>query len=180
MAFDYKKEYREFYMPPSKPGIITVPSMNYIAVRGQGDPNAEEGEYKQSIGLLYGIAFTQNDYTKLIDYDKIKFNLQLRTRQEEDFICVYSDGRSKKLGRFMIEQKIPAEYRDRVLVVADGNEIVWIVGFRMSERYKAQDTTINTAMISVGNGSGGDDGEDIRINQPEGGGDKNSRDSRAD
>ena len=43
---------------PSKPGIITVPSMNYIAVRGQGDPNAEEGEYKQSIGLLYGIAFT--------------------------------------------------------------------------------------------------------------------------
>lgn len=51
MAFDYKKEYREFYMPPSKPGIITVPSMNYIAVRGQGDPNAEEGEYKQSIGL---------------------------------------------------------------------------------------------------------------------------------
>lgn len=93
---------------------------------------------------------------------------------------MYSDGRSKKLGRFMIEQKIPAEYRDRVLVVADGNEIVWIVGFRMSERYKAQDTTINTAMISVGNGSGGDDGEDIRINQPEGGGDKNSRDSRAD
>lgn len=125
-------------------------------------------------------SFQQNDYTKLIDYDKIKFNLQLRTRQEEDFICVYSDGRSKKLGRFMIEQKIPAEYRDRVLVVADGNEIVWIVGFRMSERYKAQDTTINTAMISVGNGSGGDDGEDIRINQPEGGGDKNSRDSRAD
>lgn len=58
MAFDYKKEYREFYMPPNKPGIITVPSMNYIAVRGQGDPNAEEGEYKQSIGLLYGIAFT--------------------------------------------------------------------------------------------------------------------------
>lgn len=58
MAFDYKKEYREFYMPPNKPGIITVPSMNYIAVRGQGDPNEEEGEYKQSIGLLYGIAFT--------------------------------------------------------------------------------------------------------------------------
>lgn len=58
MAFDYKKEYRDFYMPPSKPGIITVPSMNYIAVRGQGDPNAEEEEYKQSIGLLYGIAFT--------------------------------------------------------------------------------------------------------------------------
>ena len=58
MAFDFKKEYREFYLPQSKPGIVTVPSMNYIAVRGQGDPNLEGGEYKQAIGLLYGIAFT--------------------------------------------------------------------------------------------------------------------------
>ena len=58
MAFDFKKEYREFYMPKDKPGIVTVPSMNYIAVRGQSDPNLEEGEYKQSIGVLYGIAFT--------------------------------------------------------------------------------------------------------------------------
>lgn len=58
MPFDFKKEYKEFYMPPRKPGIITVPSMNYIAVRGQGDPNAEDSEYKAAIGLLYGIAFT--------------------------------------------------------------------------------------------------------------------------
>ena len=58
MAFDFKKEYKEFYMPKSKPGIMTVPSMNYIAVRGTGNPNQEDGEYKQSIGLLYGIAFT--------------------------------------------------------------------------------------------------------------------------
>ncbi len=58
MAFDYKKEYKEFYMPKSKPSIVTVPKMNYIAVRGKGDPNAEDSEYKRSIGLLYGIAFT--------------------------------------------------------------------------------------------------------------------------
>ena len=58
MAFDFKKEYKEFYMPKNKPGIVDVPAMNYIAVRGQGDPNAEGGEYKTSIGLLYGIAFT--------------------------------------------------------------------------------------------------------------------------
>lgn len=57
MAFDYKKEYKEFYMPPKKPTIVEVPKMNYIAVRGQGNPN-EEGEYKKAIGLLYGIAFT--------------------------------------------------------------------------------------------------------------------------
>ena len=58
MPFDYKKEYKEFYMPPKKPTIVTVPPMNYIAVRGKGDPNNENGEYKQSIGLLYGVAFT--------------------------------------------------------------------------------------------------------------------------
>ena len=58
MAFDYKKEYKEFYMPKAKPSIVTVPQMNYIAVRGKGDPNDENGKYKASIGLLYGIAFT--------------------------------------------------------------------------------------------------------------------------
>ena len=58
MSFDFKKEYKEFYMPKNKPGIVSVPGMNYIAVRGQGDPNVEDGEYKQAIELLYGIAYT--------------------------------------------------------------------------------------------------------------------------
>lgn len=58
MSFDYKKEYKEYYMPTSIPSIVTVPKMNYIAVRGKGDPNNPNGEYKNSIGLLYGIAFT--------------------------------------------------------------------------------------------------------------------------
>ncbi len=58
MAFDYKREYKEFYMPKNKPGIVTLPSMNYIAVRVKGNPNQEDSEYKQSIGLLYGVAFT--------------------------------------------------------------------------------------------------------------------------
>ena len=58
MPFDFKKEYKEFYMPPRKPGIVNIPKMNYIAVRGTGDPNSENGEYKESIGLLYAVAFT--------------------------------------------------------------------------------------------------------------------------
>lgn len=58
MAFDYKKEYKEFYLPKNKPGIIDVPEMNFIAVRGVGDPNEESGAYKEAIGLLYAIAFT--------------------------------------------------------------------------------------------------------------------------
>ena len=58
MAFDFKKEYKEFYLPKAKPSIVTVPKCSFVAVRGKGDPNDENGEYKNSIGLLYGIAFT--------------------------------------------------------------------------------------------------------------------------
>ena len=57
MAFDFKKEYKEFYMPKNKPSIVTIPKMNYLAVHGKGNPNDENGEYKKSIGLLYAIAF---------------------------------------------------------------------------------------------------------------------------
>lgn len=58
MAFDFKKEYKEFYLPKAKPELVTVPPMNYIAVRGKGDPNEENGAYKQAISLLYGVAYT--------------------------------------------------------------------------------------------------------------------------
>ncbi|MBQ9249182.1 MAG: GyrI-like domain-containing protein [Oscillospiraceae bacterium] len=58
MAFDFKKEYKEFYLPKNKPEILTVPPMNYVAVRGQGDPNEEGGAYKQAIAILYAVAYT--------------------------------------------------------------------------------------------------------------------------
>lgn len=57
-AFDYKKEYKEFYMPPKKPQLVEIPKMNFLAVRGKGDPNQPEGEYKKSIGMLYAVAYT--------------------------------------------------------------------------------------------------------------------------
>lgn len=58
MAFDYKKEYREFYLPSRTPGIVTVPAMNFLAVRGRGDPNEENGTYKHALELLYAVAYT--------------------------------------------------------------------------------------------------------------------------
>ena len=58
MSFDFKKEYKEFYLPKSKPEIITVPKANYIAVRGKGDPNEEGGFYQQAVGVLYAVAYT--------------------------------------------------------------------------------------------------------------------------
>ncbi len=58
MAFDFKKEYREFYMPGNTPEIVAVPPMHYIGVRGAGDPNEEGGAYKQAVGVLYALAYT--------------------------------------------------------------------------------------------------------------------------
>ncbi len=58
MAFDFKKEYKEFYMPKNKPEIVNVPKASYIAVRGTGDPNEEGGAYQQAISVLYAVAYT--------------------------------------------------------------------------------------------------------------------------
>ena len=58
MAFDYKKEYREFYLPPRKPGIICVPEMRFAAVRGHGDPNEEGGDYQRALSMLYAVSYT--------------------------------------------------------------------------------------------------------------------------
>ena len=58
MPFDFKKEYKEFYMPKNRPELITMPKMNYIAVRGKGDPNIEGGAYQQAISVLYAVAYT--------------------------------------------------------------------------------------------------------------------------
>ena len=68
MAFDFKKEFKEFYMPKNKPEIVNVPKVNYIAVRGKGNPNEEGGAYQQAISILYAVAYTlkmsyKNDYT---------------------------------------------------------------------------------------------------------------------
>ncbi len=58
MPFDFKKEYKEFYLPKNTPEIVDIPKANYIAVRGKGDPNEENGAYQQAIGVLYAIAYT--------------------------------------------------------------------------------------------------------------------------
>ena len=58
MAFDFKKEYKELYMPKNKPEIVNVPKVNYIALRGKGNPNIPDGEYQQAIAVLYAVAYT--------------------------------------------------------------------------------------------------------------------------
>jgi tRNA(Ile)-lysidine synthase len=80
---------------------------------------------------------------KWFDYDKIENTLKLRTRKPGDFIQIDSHGGRKKLKDYFIDLKIPVEERDRLLLVADGKHIVWILGYgnRISEKYKIRDTT---------------------------------------
>ena len=79
MAFDFKKEYKEFYMPKNKPEIVNVPTANYIAVRGKGNPNEEGGTYQQAISVLYAVAYTLKMSYKT-DY-KIKGFLRQRKQR---------------------------------------------------------------------------------------------------
>ncbi|SFR72105.1 GyrI-like domain-containing protein [Anaeromicropila populeti] len=58
MAFDFKKEYKEFYIPKNKPAVVSIPKANYVAVRGKGNPNEEGGAYKQAVSVLYAVAYT--------------------------------------------------------------------------------------------------------------------------
>ena len=83
----------------------------------------------------------EKKYTKWFDYDKIKDSPCVRTRRQGDYLTVNSEGGKKKLNRIFIDEKIPAEMRDRIPVVAAGSEILWIPGGRMNEKYKITSTT---------------------------------------
>ena len=80
--------------------------------------------------------FIENIYTKWIRCDIIKGNLQLRTRKAGDYIVVDSKGSKKKLKDYFIDLKIPREERDSILLLANGNEIVWIIGYRLNWNYR--------------------------------------------
>ena len=96
MAFDFKKEYKEFYMPKNMPVIVTVPEANYIAIRGKGDPNDANGEYKKAIGVLYSVAYTlkmsyKTDYKIKGFYDYVVPPLEGFWWQEEINGIDYND-----------------------------------------------------------------------------------------
>ena len=97
-------------------------------------------------------AIPQKAYTKWFDYDKIASfpltSLELRTRRKGDRITVTDDGRTKSLARYMIDEKIPGYVRDRLVLPAVGNEILWIPGFRMNAAYKVKEGTRQVLQIS--------------------------------
>ena len=80
-------------------------------------------------------------YTKAFDYDKIRTALQIRFREPHDRVCIDAAGHRQSLKRFMINRKIPAGLRASCPLLADGSEIVWIIGYRQSQLYQANQNT---------------------------------------
>lgn len=95
--------------------------------------------------------FPENEYTKWFDYDKIKGTLSVRTRQTGDYITL-RDGKHKTVKSYMIDEKIERELRDRIVLLADGNHILWIVGYRISEYYKITDETKQILQVQMDGG----------------------------
>ena len=93
----------------------------------------------------------KNQYTKWFDYDKIKGTLSIRTRKTGDYLILPSGG-SKTIARYMIDEKIPKEKREQILLLAEGSHVLWVVGFRISEYYKIDNKTKNILQVTCDGG----------------------------
>lgn len=95
----------------------------------------------------------KNDYTKWFDYDRIRNTILVRNRKTGDYFECNSDGSRKKLKKFFIDNKLPSEKRDGIVLLADGNHIMWIIGYRISEYYKVQNDTKKILKVKVDGGN---------------------------
>ena len=120
-----------------------------------------------------GMEIPKNQYTKWFDCGKIKGTPVVRSRQSGDYITL-ADGRTKTVRRFMIDEKIPREKRDSVLLLADGSHILWIVGYRISEYYKVGPDTVRVMEVRMGAPARDDPASDV-IKEDENGGKDHGR-----
>ena len=115
----------------------------------------DDGEFINTHGLEFSLLTNEFAYqniedilyTKWLDYDKIQ-SLTLRNRMPGDYIVVDESGSKKKLKDYFINEKIPKDDRDKILLLADGSHVVWIIGHRISSYYKVSDTTKNILKIT--------------------------------
>lgn len=134
---------------------ITFQKIENDQIEKAWDSFRNKGEFRytkegKSCGFLKNNA--TNLYTQFIDYDKIKVSLTVRHRQTGDYYVISADGHRKSLKKYLMDAKIPKEYRDRIWLVADGSCVVWIPGLRLGENYKITEQTVNTMRIEFEGG----------------------------
>ena len=110
------------------------------------------GTFSAEIFSYEGQKIEEKKYTKWLDYDRIVGNPCIRTRQTGDYMVINAQGNTKKLNRCMIDEKIPSEKRDEIPLIACGNEILWMVGSRMNERYKINPQTRKVLVLNYQGG----------------------------
>ena len=98
------------------------------------------------------LQISKKKYTKWFDYDKIEGSVQLRHRKSGD-VLLYEDGHTRKLKKYMIDEKIPEPGRERLWVLADGERILWVVGYRISDYYKVTKDTKRVLKVQVNGGT---------------------------
>jgi len=86
-----------------------------------------------------------------MDYDKIKGTLSVRTRKTGDYFTL-KDGSRKTIKSFMIDEKIPRQERDKILLLAQGQHILWVIGYRISEFYKITEETKQILQVRMDGG----------------------------
>ena len=117
-----------------------------------GEMECMYGKFETKIFAWSDQKICEKKYTKWLDYDKIKYDISVRTRREGDYLIVNSAGQRKKISRCMIDEKIPRELRDEIPLAAVENEILWLVGGRINERYKITSETKNVLEIKYQGG----------------------------
>lgn len=128
--------------PEKKEYLLSVP----------GVLNCPYGCFETKIFHWSDQKICEKKYTKWLDYDKIKYDISVRTRKTGDYLIVNSSGQRKKITRCMIDEKIPREFRESLPLAAAGNEVLWMVGGRINERYKITSETKNVLEIKYQGG----------------------------
>ena len=118
---------------------------------GHGGDGHSADDFTMEVIPWDGSEKISNDiYTKLFDYDKIKSKLCIRTRMDGDYLQIDSTGHCKKLNQYFIDEKIPLRNRDKVQLLADGSHIMWVIGYRISAAYKIDERTTKVLKVHYG------------------------------
>ncbi len=95
---------------------------------------------------------SKKKYTKWFNYDRIKDNVRIRRRESGDYLVIDGEGHRQKLSRYMVNEKIPQEERDELLLVADGSHVMWVIGHRISDYYKVDENTTKVLKVQLSGG----------------------------
>lgn len=132
-------------------GLMAVRGYETLTITRRGEPDAKDRGPEPAFSVFprkKEMEIPKNRYTKWFDYDKINNMLSVRTKREGDFFLLPGGGK-KTLHRYMIDEKIPREERDRLWLVAEGSHVLWLIGYRISEYYKVTDATKNILEVTL-------------------------------